>query len=48
MAKFKLVKPKSSTAANPQVRGGLPCVILVCLIVILICVLLFMVMKYAS
>jgi len=47
MANFKLAKPKSKTA-TPQIRGGLPCVIIVCLIVIMICVLLFMVMKYAS
>jgi len=46
MSKFKLAKPKS--AATPQIRGGLPCVIMVCLLVIFICVLLFLVMKYAS
>lgn len=47
MANFKLAKPKTGPAA-PQIRGGLPCVILVCLIVVFICVLLFLVMKYAS
>ena len=47
MAKFKLVKPKTG-AATPQIRGGLPCVILVCLLVVMICILLFLVMKYAS
>ena len=46
MAKYKLAKPKS--AATPQIRGGLPCVIIVCLLVVLICLLLFLVMKYAS
>lgn len=46
MAKLRPAKPKS--AATPQVRGGLPCVILVCLIVVLIGILLFLVMKYAS
>jgi hypothetical protein len=47
MSKFKLAKPKSA-AATPQIRGGLPCVIMVCLLVVFICVLLFLVMKYAS
>jgi hypothetical protein len=47
MAKFKLAKPKSGTAA-PQIRGGLPCVIIVCLLVVMICVLIFLSMKYAS
>jgi hypothetical protein len=47
MAKLRPAKAKSAKAA-PQVRGGLPCVILVCLIVVAICVLLFLVMKYAS
>jgi hypothetical protein len=46
MSRFKPAKPK--TAAAPQIRGGLPCVILVCLLVVFIGVLLFLVMKYAS
>jgi len=46
MAKLRPAKAKGP--ATPQVRGGLPCVVMVCLLVILICVLLFMVMKYAS
>jgi hypothetical protein len=47
MSKFKLAKPKSDSK-TPQIRGGLPCVILVILIVIFVCVLLFLVMKYAN
>jgi hypothetical protein len=47
MSKFKLAKPKSSTP-TPQIRGGLPCVIIVCLLVIFIFVLTYLVMKYAS
>lgn len=46
MSKFKLAKPKGT--ATPQVKGGLPCVILVILIVVLISILLFLVMKYAA
>jgi hypothetical protein len=46
MSKFK--KAKLKTAAKPQVRGGLPCVVMVILIVILVSVLLFLVMKYAA
>jgi hypothetical protein len=46
MAKLKPAKAKGPV--TPQVRGGLPCVIMVCLIVVLIGVLLFLVMKYAS
>ncbi len=46
MSKFKHAKPKG--AATPQVKGGLPCVILVILIVVMISILLFLVMKYAA
>ena len=46
MSKFKLAKPKSD--AVPQIRGGLPCVIIVCLLVVFIFILTFVVMKYAS
>ena len=46
MSIFKPAKAKG--AAQPQIRGGLPCVILVCLLVVFVCVLLFVVMKYAS
>jgi hypothetical protein len=47
MSKFKLAKAKSSTP-TPQIRGGLPCVIMVCLIVVGIFVVNFLAMKYAS
>jgi hypothetical protein len=46
MSKFKPAKPKGP--ATPQVRGGLPCVILVIMIVVFISILLFLVMKYAT
>ncbi len=45
MAKFKPVRPKGKQ--QPQVKGGLPCVVLVIGGVIAIMLLLFLVMKYA-
>jgi hypothetical protein len=46
MAKLKPAKGKSNVV--PPVRGGLPCVVLVILMVIAVGVLLFLVMKYAG
>ncbi len=46
MAKFK--PKKNSKVVAPQMRQGLPCVVLVILIFVLVCVLLFLVMKYES
>ena len=46
MAKFKPAKPK--TVVKPQMRAGLPCVVIVILIFVLVLVLLFLVMKYAG
>ena len=43
MGKFKLVRAKK--AAQPQVKPGLPCLILVIGAVVLIGILLFVVMK---
>ncbi|MDQ2899880.1 MAG: hypothetical protein M3Y07_08785 [Acidobacteriota bacterium] len=46
MSKFKPVRPKA--AKTPQIRAGLPCVVLVILAMIFIMALLFLVMKNAS
>ncbi|MDQ6705411.1 MAG: hypothetical protein M3Z85_05545 [Acidobacteriota bacterium] len=46
MSKFKPARPK--TAKTPQVRAGLPCVVLVILTMIFVMGLLFLVMKNAS
>jgi len=46
MAKFKPARPK--TKQQPQVRGGLPCVVLVILAFVFVLILLFLVMKYAA
>lgn len=46
MGRFKPVRAKK--AAQPQVKPGLPCLILVIGAMLLIAVLLFVVMKYAS
>ncbi|MCU1263621.1 MAG: hypothetical protein JWO80_6506 [Bryobacterales bacterium] len=43
MAKFKPKRPKPT--ATPQMRNGLPCVVLVILIVVAVMVLLYLVMK---
>jgi hypothetical protein len=45
MGKFK---PKKSKVVTPQMRNGLPCVVLVILIFVMVLVLLFLVMKYAG
>ncbi len=46
MAKFKPARPKGPK--QPQIRGGLPCVVIVIGGFILILILLFLVMKYAA
>ncbi len=46
MARFKPVKPKGKL--QPQVRGGLPCVVIVIGGFLAVLVLLFLVMKYAA
>jgi hypothetical protein len=46
MSKFKPAKAKGP--ATPQIKGGLPCVILVIMIVVFVSILLFLVMKYAA
>ncbi len=46
MAKFKPVRAKAKQ--QPQIRGGLPCVVIVITGVLAIMVLLFLVMKYAG
>jgi len=46
LGKFKPVRPKK--AAQPQVKPGVPCLVIVIAAVILVGVLLFVVMKYAS
>ncbi len=47
MAKLKAIN-KGKKAAAPPMRAGLPCVVMVILIVIAVMVLLFLVMKHAS
>ena len=46
MAKFKPVRPKGKQ--QPQVRGGLPCVVIVIAGVVAVMILLFLAMKYAA
>jgi hypothetical protein len=46
MAKFKPVRPKK--AKNPQVQGGLPCVILLFVGIVILFVVMFLVLKYAN
>jgi hypothetical protein len=46
MAKLKSARPKKP--GTPPMRGGLPCVILVILMVILVMVFLYLVMSHAS
>jgi len=47
MAKFKAVRPKS-TDATPQMKAGLPCIILIVLGMFLTAWLMYEVMKSAS
>ena len=46
MAKLKPARAK--TVKPPQMRGGLPCVVMVILLVIFVMVLIYLVMKYAG
>ena len=48
MAKFKAVKPKSSTPAAPQMKPGVPCIVIVVVGMILTMFLLYEVMKNAA
>jgi hypothetical protein len=47
MAKFKAVRPKS-TAPAPQMKAGLPCIVLIVLGMLLTAWLMYEVMKSAS
>jgi hypothetical protein len=48
MAKFKAAKPKSATPAPPQMRAGMPCLIILGLVIILVMVLMYLAMTHAS
>jgi len=45
MSKFKAAKKKSDTPLPPQMRPGLPCLVIVIFIVIAITVLIFLGLK---
>lgn len=46
MAKFKPVRPKK--AKTPPVQGGLPCLIVIFLIMVVVFVVMYLVLKYAN
>jgi hypothetical protein len=46
MAKLKSARPKKP--GTPPVRGGLPCVIFIILLVVLVMIFLYLVMRNAS
>jgi len=46
MAKFKPVRPKK--AKTPPVQGGLPCLIIIFLIMAVVFAVMFLVLKYAN
>ena len=46
MAKFKPVRPKK--AKTPPVQGGLPCLIIIFLIMAAVFAVMFLVLKYAN
>jgi hypothetical protein len=48
MAKFKAAKPKSSTPAPPQMKAGVPCIVIIVVGMALTMLLLYEVMKNAS
>jgi hypothetical protein len=48
MGKYKPAKAKSSTPAPPQMKAGVPCIVLIIVGMILTMVLLYEVMKNAA
>jgi len=48
MGKFKAAKKKSSEPTPPQMRPGVPCLVIVVFVILLTMVLLYEVMKNAS
>jgi hypothetical protein len=48
MGKFKAAKPKSSTPAPPQMKAGVPCIVILIVGMILTMILLYEVMKNAA
>ena len=47
MAKYKAAKPKKTDAA-PQMRPGLPCLVLLIVAMILVVIVMILAMKHAS
>lgn len=47
MAKFKAARPKADAAA-PQMKPGMPCLVILCLVIVLVMFLMYEVMKNAS
>ena len=48
MAKFKASKPKSATPAPPQMRAGLPCLVILGIVILLVMVVMYLAMTHAS
>ena len=48
MAKFKASKPKSATPAPPQMKAGLPCIVILVLVFIVVMVVMYFAMTHAS
>ena len=46
MAKFKPVRPKKTK--TPPVQGGVPCLILIFLVMVLVSIVMYLVLKYAN
>ena len=48
MGKFKASKPKSATPAAPQMKAGVPCIVILFVVIILVMFLMYEAMKNAS
>jgi hypothetical protein len=48
MGKYKASKPKSATPAPPQMKAGLPCVVIVVLVFVVVMVVMYLAVTHAS
>jgi len=48
MAKFKAVRPKSDTPATPQMKAGLPCIVILFVVILLVMFLMYEAITRAS
>ena len=48
MGKFKASKPKSAAPAAPQMKAGVPCIIIVVAVILLVMAVMYLAVTHAS